>query len=75
MPKYTEGLDDERSAGKATSQQELQQCLNALVTRYAAQNRQAQLDFDHFMNDGLTERVENVLWHMGTISILDRGAC
>lgn len=51
----------------------LRQRLDELVTRFAAQNMQAMLDFDHLANDGLSESKGNLLWKEGSVSLLDRG--
>lgn len=51
----------------------LRRRLEELVTRFATQNMQAMLDFDHFANDGLSGSKGNLLWKKGSVSLLDRG--
>ena len=64
---------EQTHADPESDQSKLSRRLDALVTRFAAQNLQAQLDFDHFVADGLSEKRGNVLSQMGTFSLLDRG--
>lgn len=48
--------------------------LGELATRFAAQYTQAQLDFDHTLNDGLGRRGGNSLREsLGVVTLLDRG--
>ncbi|MES2885482.1 MAG: hypothetical protein V4709_11785 [Pseudomonadota bacterium] len=73
MPKPQETAAEQTPADPQSDQSRLSQRLDELVTRFAARNLQAQLDFDDFVADGLGEKRGNVLSHMGNFSLLDRG--
>ena len=73
MPKPQETAAEQTPADPQSDQSRLSQRLDELVTRFAARNLQAQLDFDDFVADGLGEKRGKVLSHMGNFSLLDRG--
>ena len=59
--------------GAEADQAALRQRLDQLVTRFAAQNMQAMLDFDHLANDGLSDARGNLVWKKDGGSLIDEG--
>lgn len=47
--------------------------LGVLISRFAAANYRDMVDFDHLVNDGLSDRDGNLISQMGTFTLLDRG--
>lgn len=73
MSETQETAAEQTAVDPQSDQSKLSQRLDELVTRFAAQNLQAQLDFDHFVADGLSEKHGNVLSQVGTFTLLDKG--
>jgi len=72
MDPSKEKLNDALALKNDAQQMSLRLRLDALVTRFAAGNMQAMLDFDHLANDGLTDSKGNLLSQMGRFSLLNR---
>ncbi len=74
MPTSDETVIDGGMATTEADQAALGCRLGLLISRFAAGNYRDMVDFDHLVNDGLSDHDGNLISQMGTFTRLDRGA-
>lgn len=74
MPEADENHMPGSTATPEEDQAALGRRLGLLISRFAAANYQDMVDFDHLANDGLSDDKGNLLFQMGTFTLLDRSA-